>query len=169
MPDSYNIGEREGVAGVRQYQTRHRTGLTLYTASLLHAAALLLTFAVGCPAHATAPPPEPIRERVDLIEVNNFYDPEGRLVFDQVIFWGYYSDTGTFHVLAWRLIKQPWQKPTYDHASREWVTAWSDDGRMRVVRAMSAAETWSQHDPEAEDRSLIPSCERRGLLEGKRK
>lgn len=102
-------------------------------------------------------------DAADVVELNHFYDGDGRPVFDQVIFWQWHADEGAYHVCAWRLWKLPSQTPWRDWFAGGYVTAWFDGERLRVVRAHSLRETWTQHDPELEDRQLLPAHERRGL------
>ena len=63
------------------------------------------------------------REKVDLMEVNHFYDEQGRLVFDQVIFYDWSPDHSRYMVRAWRLVKNPAQLPERD---------WRDGGYLAV-------------------------------------
>jgi hypothetical protein len=102
-------------------------------------------------------------DAADVIELNHFYDTDGRQVFDQVIFWQWHADEGAYHVRAWRLWKQAAQTPWRDRLHGGYVTAWYDGERLRVVRATSLRETWTQFDPELDDRQLFPAHERRGL------
>lgn len=120
--------------------------------------ALIVSAALGLVPHAAVP-----TDQADVIELNHFYDQEGRKVFDQVIFWGWYGDDGAFHVLAWRLWKSPAQTPEFDWTRRSWLTLWQDGPQLRQVRATTFHESWTQFDPEAEDRPQLPPPERRGL------
>ena len=52
-----------------------------------------------------APQDDVARESVDLIELNHFYDEQGRLVFDQVIFYDWSAADARYNVRAWRLVK----------------------------------------------------------------
>ena len=101
-------------------------------------------------------------DRVDIIEVNHFYDEAGRPVFDQVIFWHWHDD-GSQHVRAWRLWKTPSQNPWRDRRYGGWVSIWLDGDRLRSIRGQSLRETWTQHDPELDDRQFFPAHLRRGL------
>ena len=103
------------------------------------------------------------RDAADVIELNHFFDGDGRPVFDQVIFWQWHAEEGTFRVRAWRLWKTPAQTPWRDWLGGGYVMAWFDGDRLRVVRATSLRETWTQHDPELDDRQFFPVHERRGL------
>jgi hypothetical protein len=102
-------------------------------------------------------------DTVDVIELNHFFDEEGRPVFDQVIFWEWRQEQEAFHVLAWRLWKSPAQTPERDWQRGEFRTLWFDADQLRDVRATSYRETWTQFDPELEDRQQFPPNRRRGL------
>ncbi|HEX5102705.1 MAG TPA: hypothetical protein VFV87_02780 [Pirellulaceae bacterium] len=103
-------------------------------------------------------------DTADVIELNHFYDGDGRPVFDQVIFWQWHEREGAYHVLAWRLWKTPAQSPWRDWLRGGYAMAWFDGERLRVVRATSFTETWTQHDPELDDRQYFPVNLRRGLI-----
>jgi hypothetical protein len=45
----------------------------------------------------------PLVDRVMLVEVNHFYDEQGRLVFDQVIWYDWDGDR--YQIVDWRLLK----------------------------------------------------------------
>ncbi|MDX1947290.1 MAG: hypothetical protein SFU86_17950 [Pirellulaceae bacterium] len=120
--------------------------------------ALVLWAAWGLVPYAAIP-----TDQADVIELNHYFDPEGRQVFSQVIFWGWYGDEGAFRVLAWRLWKSPPQTPEFDWINRRWQTVWHDGGELRRVTAATFHESWTQFDPEAEDRAYLPPAERRGL------
>ena len=102
-------------------------------------------------------------DTADVIELNHFYDPEGRKVFDQVIFWEWHAEEAVFRVVAWRLWKSPAQTPQRDWQRGGYRTLWLDVDQPRLVRATSFHETWTQFDPELEDRQFLPPDRRRGL------
>lgn len=102
-------------------------------------------------------------DRCDVIETNSYYDLEGRLVFDQDIFWDWCPCHERFQVRAWRLVKDQNQLPQYDHARREWRCTWLDGEVVRTVSAPSVRRTWSQHDPEWQERDILPVECRKGL------
>jgi hypothetical protein len=107
------------------------------------------------------------RETVDLIEVNHFYDEQGRLVFDQVIFYDWSEADSRYMVRAWRLVKSPSQLPQKDWKSGGYVALWQDCGQggevLRRVHSQSIRETWTQHDPELVEREYLPKEKRKEL------
>ena len=59
---------------------------------------------------SATPVEDSLCEKVDLIEVNHFYDEQGKLVLDQLIFYDWSPADGRFQVRAWRLLKK---RPTF--------------------------------------------------------
>jgi hypothetical protein len=114
-----------------------------------------------------SPREEVARETVDLIEVNHFYDEQGRLVFDQVIFYDWSEGDSRYMVRAWRLVKSPTQLPQRDWKSGGYVALWQDCGQggevLRRVHSQSIRETWTQHDPELVEREYLPKERRKEL------
>jgi hypothetical protein len=124
----------------------------------LHITAAILATALGL--HS---PEDVVEDRVDLIEVNHFFDERGRLVFDQVIFYEWTPAHGRYQVRTWRLLKSPAQLPQRDWSRGDYVTVWHDGDLLRKVRTAAVRETWTQHDPELIDREHLPKECRRGL------
>lgn len=104
-----------------------------------------------------------VRDTVDLIEVNHVYDDRGRLVLQQVIFWDWHADRGRFHVVAWRMLRETGQIPRRDWQQDDYFCLWYDGDVLREVRAPSRSETWTQFDPELDDRQELPRSLRRKL------
>lgn len=123
--------------------------------------------------YCTHPQPGILREHCDLIEVNSMYDDQSRLVFTQLLFYDWHSDAARFNLVAWRMVKpahsdkqsvsQPLMLPRYSHAHGEWICEWLDGDVWRRVSATNARETWTQFDPELEDREWLPKEKRKEL------
>ena len=103
-------------------------------------------------------------ETVDLIEVNHFYDEQGRLVFDQCLFYDWSSADGRHMLRAWRLVKNPSQLPQRDWEHGGHTAIWQDGAVLRKVRAGSLRESFTQYDPELVERGFLPKELRRDLL-----
>jgi hypothetical protein len=103
------------------------------------------------------------RERVDLMEVNHFYDEQGRLVFDQVIFYDWSPEHSRYMVRAWRLVKNPTQLPERDWREGGYLAVWQDGEVVRRVQASSMRESWTQYDPELAEREYLPKERRKEL------
>lgn len=102
-------------------------------------------------------------DRVDLVELNHFYDEQGRHVFDQVIFYDWSPQNKRYEVRAWRLVKHPAQVPCRDWQSGGFVAIWQDGNLFRKVHAITMRESWTQHDPELVERSFLPKEQRAEL------
>lgn len=96
------------------------------------------------------------RESVDLIELNHFFDDNGKLVFDQVIFYDWSPEFARYNVRAWRLVKTPAQLPQRDWSSGGYVAMWQDGEQLRRVQSQSFRETWTQWDVELVEREILP-------------
>lgn len=120
---------------------------------------------------AIVPIEDVVCDRVDVIEVNHFYDDQGRLVFDQAIFYDWSPDHGRYQVRAWTLIKGPHQLPTRDWARDDvrYTATWADGELVRRVQAASLRETWTQFDPELVEREWLPQKRRLGLSQPARR
>lgn len=134
----------------------------------------------------------PLLDRVDRVELNHFYGPEGNLVFSQVIWYDWSLKSDRFEVVAWRLLKdvrrldpeksKQWERDNPDgppyvpewiggHAAPRrinngrYVSEWVDEkcGQLRRVEATTFLETWTSFDRELDARQLSPERERREL------
>ena len=117
-----------------------------------------------------APQDDVARESVDLIELNHFYDEQGRLVFDQVIFYDWSATDARYNVRAWRLVKNAAQLPQRDWASAlsgvpagGYSAMWQDGEQIRHIYSKSIRETWTQYDPELLEREYLPKERRKEL------
>lgn len=99
----------------------------------------------------------PVREQVGVIEVNHYYDDQAHHVFDQFIFRDFNPYTNNFEIVDWRL-----KKP--EHCGPDGCSVFFyDNGIMRRVDAGRVNESWTQIDPELNERSILPKEQRRGL------
>lgn len=129
--------------------------------------------------------------RCEVIELNHYYD-KGRLVFDQIIYWGRYQGVEGLHVLEWRLVKDCRRDLTEQERDQmreefpgmdcheklwigspmvprrkggEWEATWLDpEGVLLRVRACSFRETHTDYDQELEDREIVPKEDRRRIF-----
>ena len=99
-------------------------------------------------------------EVVDFVEINHVCDENAREIFCQAIYWEFDARSSSFRVRAWRLCKGS-QIPR----GAPLRAVWHDEKtkRLRVSQTRSTRQTWTQHDPEVEDRSVWPQEKRRGL------
>jgi hypothetical protein len=124
-----------------------------------------ITIAIGATflALGIAPQDDAVRESVDLIELNHFYDEHGRLVFDQVIFYDWSAGEARYSVRAWRLVKNQAQLPQRDWRLGGYSAMWQDGEQIRYIHSKSIRETWTQYDPELVEREYLPKERRREL------
>lgn len=104
-----------------------------------------------------------IADRVDLMEVNHFYDEKGKLVFNQIIYFDWSEHHGRYMVRDWKLLKTSAQLPIKDWKTDEYVAVWYDGDLLRLVRCPFVRESWTQYDPELVEREFLPK-EHRALL-----
>lgn len=109
------------------------------------------------------PTSDVVSDDVDLVEINHFYDEQGRLVLDQIIFYDWSPVQARYNVRDYRLLKNPSQIPQRDWSRGEFVATWYDGDTLRKVRADSVRESWTQHDPEFKEQQYLPK-ERRNVL-----
>lgn len=109
--------------------------------------------------------PAPITtcDTVDVIEINHYYDQQGQLVLDQLIFYDWSPQKSHFDVRAWRLLESPIQTPRKDAATGRYVAIWRDAKTIRKVLAKNVRESWTQYDPEMVERRFLAREQRRDL------
>lgn len=104
-----------------------------------------------------------MRDRVDLIEINHFYDDKAKLVFTQTIFYDWDETYSRYMIIAWRLVKSDSQIPIKNWSTGKYDTIWWDGDTLRVVNSNAVVETQTQHDPELCEREFLPKEKRREL------
>jgi hypothetical protein len=105
-------------------------------------------------------------DHVDLVEINHFYDTNGKLVFDQMIFYNWCPVDSRYQVVDWRLWRVPSQVPTINRQGRNFVVVWHDRKErrvLRIVRSRMFRESWTDYDVELEEREVLPDHRRQGL------
>lgn len=110
-----------------------------------------------------------VSESVDMIELNHFFDRQGRHVYDQVIFYERLASNGQYRVRAWCLVedreslnRRPEWNATTDHYHVDWLD--SDQGVVRSIRSPLYRETWTQVDPERLDKKHLEERYRLALV-----
>lgn len=105
---------------------------------------------------------------MDVIEINHYYNEEGRLIYDQVIYYDWNPVESRYDIIDWRLLKTEGQIPLRDRRSGGFVSVWHDAKEydvLRTVRSQTIRETWTNHDPEQRGCELRPAERQRGLRE----
>lgn len=128
-------------------------GTALYADDKMGACALVLCLLGIIPHELVA------KDHVDVIETNHFYNEKGEFVFDQRVFYEFNSDLNQYVVADFRMIKD----------NRNFVAhkrlVFHDGYSLCDVRCEAVRETWTQFDPELENRKVIPIANRRKLRE----
>ncbi len=119
--------------------------------------------AIALASFCLNPVPDVTEDQVDLVEINHYYDEQGRLVFDQLIYYEWCPVQCRFNVRDWRLLKSPTQKPHRDWQRGGYVATWHDAGVLRRVHADQLNESWTQYDPELVERAYLPRDKRKEL------
>jgi len=111
-------------------------------------------------------------EHVDAIELNHSFDARGKLVYDQLIFWERTPTTGRFQVRAWCLVddrdginRRPIRN---DNGLYECDVVDKNERLTRRIVSRLFRESWSQVDPEREDKKRHPESLRIELVKRKR-
>lgn len=140
-----------------------------------------VTFVLGCRgtyrgapmlilllAMAANPPEDIVIDRCDVIELNHYYDGDGKKIFDQVIFWRWQSiDAGQrLECRDWVIRRPPQVLSIEPRPNGDKSVVWTERGRGALLRRVEAPmfrETWTQFDPELKDRENRPVFDRRRL------
>jgi hypothetical protein len=105
-------------------------------------------------------------ESVDLIELNNKYSKDGKHTFTQVIFWERHPGDGKYHVRDWYLVEERESLngiPVRNAKSDRWDSVFVKQGVYHHVTSKLFKESFTQFDPEVEDKRKWPSEMRRPL------
>lgn len=110
-----------------------------------------------------------VSEYVDCIKLNHFYDAKGRLVYDQVVFYEWTPTTGKFQVRAWCLVEDREhlnRRPVKNEETGIYESEYADSNTRlnRRVQSRLFWESWSQSDPERENKRVFPECLRIELV-----
>lgn len=100
-----------------------------------------------------------VEDECEVIELNTFYDDDGKEIFKQ---WIFHDKTdGQFRIKAWRLAKADTKGPS--RSGQLWQMLFHDGETTRKVTAAIYRETHTQYDPELRERNTWPKDQRRGL------
>ena len=107
---------------------------------------------------------KPLRERVDLIELNHCFDHKGKLQFVQIIYWDWSPDYGRHHVITYVMMNANIQPPHRENG-RDYVSRFYDPrvSAEREIRSSCYRETFTDYDPERDNLRVFDLEYRRGL------
>ena len=98
-----------------------------------------------------------------VIEINHRYDDQGRHCYDQMILWDWNAQYRRHHVAAWFLIDPARHEMPRKVGDMWYFTIPKLDGPQVKIKSKIRRETWTEHDPEREDKKLFDEKYRRGL------
>lgn len=125
---------------------------------------ILLILCMTVNSCLTDPPQVAAVDHVDLVEINHYFDPGGKKVFDQLVYYDWDEDAQRYNVVAWRLLKNKNQLPVRHPGNGKYYSSWHDRKLLRIVYASRQMETWTQYDPETFERKFLPKNKRPDLL-----
>lgn len=119
---------------------------------------------------------KPIKDNVDIIELNVTVYPDSQHRFEQFIYWEWNPDIlywdedkkewrkGALVVVDWRRFSES-QTPVRDWKNKRYISTFYDDKSncMRVVAAKSYRKTMTNYDPEVQNRRMVSGHSRRKL------
>jgi hypothetical protein len=106
-----------------------------------------------------------VSDRVDLIELNHYHNEQGQHAFSQVIFWHRAPETGWMQVRAWCMVDDQnvcTRRPHRDYETGLYRVEWNDTEKkvQRKITSQSFRESWSQLDPERENKKRLEDRDR---------
>ncbi|MCY2985944.1 MAG: hypothetical protein NTY15_20135 [Planctomycetota bacterium] len=115
-----------------------------------------------------------VDEYVDLIELNHFFDQQGRLVYDQVVFYERAPETGKFQVRAWCLVEDREylnRRPVKNLETELYQVDWFDTDQrlLRKITSRLYRESWTQVDPERSNKKFHDERLRISLIQNPKK
>jgi hypothetical protein len=112
------------------------------------------------------PMAQTVDDRVDLIEVNHYFDESGNPKFDQIIYYRWSTERGRFDVIDYKRLKEADQIPRAVESLSGYLSIWQDSSDQNIIRrvfSQDLIETWTQHDPEMVERRYLPKDRRAEL------
>jgi len=103
-------------------------------------------------------------DHCDLVELNHFHDFQGRNVYDQVIFYEWNPEHSRYHVRSWAISEND-KIPKRNYANGTWRTCYTEreSNIERVITSTHFRESFTQTDPERDNKRLLDERLRHGL------
>lgn len=95
-----------------------------------------------------------------LMELNHYYSLKGDYIYSQVVLWNEDPVTGKLQVGAWSIADDFHNAPfpTHGNGIHRWQNSKGQQAHSRLFR-----ESWTQSDPERENKRIFPEDERIGF------
>ncbi len=103
----------------------------------------------------------------DTIELNHFYDGEGKLLFNQFVFWEFDESDSQWKVVDWMLGTYNFgsTKVNYDlNTTVKTLVINRQTNLFKIKYKNRFFESWTQYDSELANRSILSIEKRRGLF-----
>lgn len=110
----------------------------------------------------TVPQPIHYDTTVDMVEINHFYDKNGILIFDQLIWYDWQNYDSRFVIRDFYCKPKNNDMPVKLHGL--WVVYVFKTHNRYVIRAKHLRETWTQYDPELEARKTFAKTNRQKIF-----
>ncbi len=100
----------------------------------------------------------------DYVEFNRYHDPDGRVVFNQMIFYTWDLRNGRYDVRGWRLNPDGKSVVTRNWENLGYVIQWKDTSGVYKLTTDIVRYTYTDFDPELRERDFIPRDRRKPLF-----
>lgn len=106
------------------------------------------------------------QEKCSIIELNHRFDDAGRHCYDQYIFWEWHPSLGRHVALGFALESDKLRLKRLGNAcDLEWIVSTEKGYVTRNIKAPVFRETWTDYDPERQDKDTYPESKRRKMWE----
>lgn len=112
-------------------------------------------------AFAVLPRPAITEDRVELVELNTYYDDHGKLLFSQLIFYNWDKENSRYEIIDWRFYRA--EATLFSFRGTGSLVILYDDDRLRKIQCKFFRDTHTQYDPETLDREILPKEKRKKL------
>lgn len=109
------------------------------------------------------PPSYLLKDRVEVTEVNQVFEPSGKCAFRQYLYYDWDSASQRLRIRGWRPLQVQQVPRIVDPRTGESVLVFFDSGALRVIRS---ADLWyrdSLEDAERQEKRFWPARQRVGL------
>jgi hypothetical protein len=128
---------------------------------------LLILLMFTLPARPMAS--DPIKDEVDLVEINHYMDDGGKRILVQLLFKDWSSQLKRYIIREWRLIKSEDfnidENKIYPfYKDGKYMVRWHDSSEgLREVTCTNKSESWTRYDPEVKEDIQAPRSQRKSF------
>jgi len=105
-------------------------------------------------------------DHCDLVELNHFFDAQGRNVYDQVIFYEWSAEHSVYHVRSWLIVEDSSRLPRRNYSNNLYHIRYTErESKIeRLITSTHFRESWTHFDPERDNKRLLDERLRHGLI-----